>query len=76
MLMPTDAAAKLKEGGVRQVGRFNLRGDRIGFNNAAASSTPPTFADTNLKVKHYNAVYLFSLYFFISCFLIPTTLGT
>jgi hypothetical protein len=35
MLMLTDVAAKLKkEGGTRQVGRFNLRGNRISFNSA------------------------------------------
>jgi hypothetical protein len=35
MLIPMDIAAKLKEeGGTRQVGRFNFRGNRIGFNSA------------------------------------------
>jgi hypothetical protein len=45
MLMPTDAAAKLKEeGGARQVGRFNLRDDRIGFNSACCRVIVESFA--------------------------------
>jgi hypothetical protein len=53
MLIPIDAAAKLKEeGGTRQVGRFNFHGNRISFNSATALLTPSTFANTNLKVKH------------------------
>jgi hypothetical protein len=50
--MLTDVAAKLKEGRIKQIGRFNFYGNRISFNSAVALLTFLTFIDINLKVKH------------------------
>jgi hypothetical protein len=55
MLILTDAAAKFKKkgGGIRQIGRFNFYGNKISFNSAAGLSTLLTFANINLKIKHF-----------------------
>jgi hypothetical protein len=43
MLILINAAVKLKkEGGIRQVGRFNFYSNKISFNSAAALLTPLT----------------------------------
>jgi hypothetical protein len=51
--MLINVAAKLKKRRIKQIERFNLRSNRISFNSAAALLTPLTFADINLKVKHF-----------------------